>query len=705
MALDVVWGRIENQLAATALVDALKSMNINGTLYLGYPVLPQVESSTTVEALLVALDPGLVAFGFPKGDLDVDTLKLEQDGLAYAIEGNLQKHESLRRGRKLGVIVNTVSFFPTENQLTTTQEEGVQYLFAAPQNLADCLSACQKIPSDLFRPLCAAVQRVTNIKPVKRRANVQKNTSRGAVLKKIERKIANLDEWQRKAAIETPDGPQRVRGLAGSGKTVVLALKASYLHAQHPDWDIAVTFHTRSLSQQFKDLVERFTLEHAGDKPDWGKLRILHSWGSFSEPGIYSVISAALKIPPMDFGAAKAKYGRNRAFEGICAELLACADKTPPELFDAVLIDEAQDLPADFLRLVHSATRAPKRIVWAYDELQNLNELAMVPVEELFRGRVSIINTPNAAQQDIILPICYRNTPWALTLAHALGFGLYRETGLVQLFDEPDLWKDIGYDVESGSLQPTSDVTLRRRDDSFPGFFTELLSPEDAVKTGRFENSAEQYESIAEEIAKNISEDELDPDDILIILPCAYTARSEYQELARSLSRRDINSHLAGVSSQRDVFAIPGSVAVTGIYRAKGNEAPMVYVANSQFCAEGSQIISLRNTLFTAITRSRAWVRIYGVGKRMDSLLAEIGQVQENGFRLRFRIPTPPELSKIRLINRDRSRAEKDEERRLEKDIERISNLIRKKSMTPELSAKLQALRDQLVSLDPEEQE
>jgi superfamily I DNA and RNA helicase len=138
----------------------------------------------------------------------------------------------------------------------------------------------------------------------------------------------------------------------------------------------------------------------------------------------------------------------------------------------------------------------------------------------------------------------------------------------------------------------------------------------------------------------------------MIILPDAVTARSEYHEIARSLSRRNIQSHLAGVSSQRDVFVMPGSVAVSSIFRAKGNEAPMVYVANADYCARGLEMISLRNKLFTAITRSRAWVRIFGTGEGMNALLKEIGQCQENNYRLHFRIPTPQELSRIRLINR-----------------------------------------------------
>ena len=42
---------------------------------------------------------------------------------------------------------------------------------------------------------------------------------------------------------------------AGSGKTIVLALKVAYLHAHHPDWTIAVTFNTRSLKGQFERLI------------------------------------------------------------------------------------------------------------------------------------------------------------------------------------------------------------------------------------------------------------------------------------------------------------------------------------------------------------------------------------------------------------------------------------------------------------------
>ena len=91
--------------------------------------------------------------------------------------------------------------------------------------------------------------------------------SRGAKLKRLEDSIATLDNRQSRAVIETVNGVQRIRGLAGSGKTIVLALKAAYLHVQHPDWRIAVTFNTRSLKGQFRRLINNFSVEQAGEEP------------------------------------------------------------------------------------------------------------------------------------------------------------------------------------------------------------------------------------------------------------------------------------------------------------------------------------------------------------------------------------------------------------------------------------------------------
>ena len=80
--------------------------------------------------------------------------------------------------------------------------------------------------------------------------------SRGGV-KGLEDSMANLDNQQSKVVIKTVDGVQRIRGLVGSAKTIVIALKAAYLHAQHPD----ITFNTRSLKGYLKHLINTFYIK------------------------------------------------------------------------------------------------------------------------------------------------------------------------------------------------------------------------------------------------------------------------------------------------------------------------------------------------------------------------------------------------------------------------------------------------------------
>jgi superfamily I DNA and RNA helicase len=139
------------------------------------------------------------------------------------------------------------------------------------------------------------------------------------------------------------------------------------------------------------------------------------------------------------------------------------------------------------------------------------------------------------------------------------------------------------------------------------------------------------------------------------------------------LADRGINSHVAGVSSSVDDYFIDGHVTISGPYRAKGNEAPIVYAMDSQYGAIGGELIKRRNTLFTAITRSRAWVRICGFGLGMEILQREFDKLRDNEFRLNFRLPTLEELKLMRTQHRDIS---PDERRKLSKVEAALSTLL-----------------------------
>lgn len=549
-------------------------------------------------------------------------------------------------------------------------------------------------------------KKVTNIRPEKKRNNITRQDSKGWIIREIEKEIANLDEWQKKAALEVPDGPQRIRGLAGTGKTIVLALKAAYLHTQHPEWNILVTFYTRSLKQQYEELIEKFVNDFSGDKPDWEHLRLLHSWGSQSEDGVYYSLARQVGASVHTFSSAVSKYGRKNPFKGMCEELLTfIPSNTAFDIYDAILIDEAQDLPSAFFQMAYKMLKAPKRIIWAYDELQNLTDVEMPSLKEMFgvdkdgNAIINIENIRNEPQRDIILPICYRNPPWTLAMAHALGFGIYNKNGEVplQTFDDPGIWRAIGYSVVEGQLDFGRHVTIERKSSANPEYFERLLTPEDSISIASFTSKELQYKWVAEQISININNDELDPDDILVILPEAYSSRSEYALLSKYLRANGVQSFLAGVNSSQDTFRMSGYVTCSGIYRAKGNESPMVYIVNSEYCMLGPEVIKQRNILFTAITRSRAWVRICGVEDSFSLLEKEFSQCKNNNFRLNFKYPTVKEMQEIRKLNRERTEEERATAIKAKNNIDELISMIEKdglnSDMVPELDALLNVLK------------
>jgi superfamily I DNA and RNA helicase len=684
--LDVIYGESAVSPPARALIVSLLTVNANGTLFLGYPILVTAEGTTEIDALLTSKEHGLVAFDLKNSDGDLgdedflSNTQRRQDEIFAAITSKLLENRELLRGRNLALDVNVVTI---HHEAEYRSPANSLIILPPGKSLRQYLSRLSPLDDHIFTVLNSVIQRTTTLRPKKRRANVTAVGSRGAILKLIDREIANLDAWQKRAAIEFPDGVQRIRGLAGSGKTIVLAQKAAFLHSKYPDWNIAVTFHTRSLYQQFRNLIRRSAFEFMKDEPDWQKLRVLHSWGGTGSPGVYSEIARLIGQPSRDFSYAKSTYGSAHAFEGICAELLnyanSCgfAEQLPP-LFDVVLIDEAQDLPQPFFELVYHAVSHPKRIVYAYDELQNLSDYSMSPATELFgqksdgQPRVELRNDDGKPKQDIILPVCYRNTPWALTIAHALGFGIYRSEGLVQMFDDAMLWEDIGYETVGGPVRSGHDITLRRRLGATPRFF-EHINSQDALELVKCDNEDAQYTWIARSIRNNLDNDELDHDDILVITANPLQVRQSASQIMRALNAVNIKSHLVGVTTDVDAVFYHDSIAITSIYRAKGNEASMIYFVGAEYCASGWNLGRKRNILFTAITRSRAWVRVAGVGQNMATIANEINRVVANEYALRFRYPTHAELQQMQRLHRDRTREEIGE---LTDDLDALTRIV-----------------------------
>lgn len=662
--IKVIWGSSRDKpMSSRALADAVSKLEgVGGYLYLGYPIIGSPTGPFKLDALLVSDSVGLVAFDLVEAT-DLGDYQQRQDDVASMLEVRLKPYPGLKQKRDLKFDIQVVTFAPAKSTLPSVEPP---YFLANNGSLATTLRQFTwTCDIQVFKNLLAAVQVVTSIRAGKQKREPRRADSRGAKLKRIEESIANLDQQQSQAVIETVDGVQRIRGLAGSGKTIVLALKVAYLHAQNPDWKIAVTFNTRSLKEQFRRLINNFTIEQTGAEPDWDNIDILNAWGAPGDQerdGIYHKYCRIHEIRFYDFSAAKNSFGEGREFVGACNEALKSVHDFQP-FYDLMLVDEAQDLPPEFLRLCFRFLKEPKRFVYAYDELQILNGTSIPPPEELFgiddKGNpVVLLNTEEGAQpkQDIILEKCYRNSRPLLATAHALGFGIYREKGLVQFFDQDSIWTDIGYSVEEGKLAGGENVTLVRTPESSPLFLEEHSPPDDLIQFYKFETSEQQTNFLVTSILHDIRDEELRPEDIVVINPNPLTTRREVGSARALLFSQSVNSELAGVSTSADVFTKADSVTFTGIFRAKGNEAGMVYIMNAQDAFSGwhdSTTASLRNRLFTAITRAKAWVRILGVGNKMDGLIQEWQSLKSNDYKLKFRYPTASEKQQLRLINKE----------------------------------------------------
>jgi len=475
-------------------------------------------------------------------------------------------------------------------------------------------------------------------------------TCHSRVINGVENMLRVLDEKQDRIAQEVPEGPQRLRGLAGSGKTVLFARRVAQMHASNPDWDIAYVFWSRSLHQQIRALVERYFRKLTGESPNWDKLHIWHAWGSQDVTGFYRELAARWRCNFLTWPKAQslARTGET-AYETACKLLEAeCAGKAP--LLDAIVVDEGQDLPAAFYRLAYQALRGPKRLYWAYDEAQGVDSLMVPNAAEIFgrdesgRPMVDLSGSyPSGMQKAHNMNRCYRTPRQILSVAHAINMGLLREGGPLQGVTSKEDWTALGYQVVEGDFSATSVkagaiVALQRPDTTsghpvdHPGF--EVALDRSAILTAHVSQSqAEDVAFVGRSIQRDL-ESGLKPEDIAVVsLDPVYVLKAVEDELLRL----GIKS-LALTDTNKDQFRQEGRVTLSSIRRAKGNEAYKVYAVNlhkagATEVGSHEQEMVCRNQVFVALTRTKLWcVAVGRPGPIMNELVAAAAQ----GGVLRF---------------------------------------------------------------------
>jgi superfamily I DNA and RNA helicase len=482
------------------------------------------------------------------------------------------------------------------------------------------------------------------------------NQPLAAAMDTLEREITNFDQKQRHIALVDVGGPARIRGLAGSGKTVILAMKAAHLHLNDPEAVILFTFYTKSLRATIKNLITRFYRHYSESDPDWKRVQIRHGWGGSAVPGVYSDASRRAGSAPLALSEANRLARRGQtAFGAACEQLLQTGAVKP--FYDHVLIDEGQDFPDTFYKLcfqLAKGDRDKKSIVWAYDELQDILNVKIRQPDELFgRGGDgqplvdldrSSAHLPPGATNDAVLSRAYRNQRDVLVSAHAMGFGVYGT--IVQMLESKEHWEDVGYEVLTGPLKTGHEVAITRPSRNSP---IEVPTVQGFPLLDWFKG-ARVDEEVAWVVAtvQTFIEGGLAPEEILIISLDDRHAKPYLAKIAEGLSFGGIASNNVIADPYNEPpFTISGKVTLSTVYRAKGNEAAVVFAVGVDAVETKSR--DGRNKLFTAFTRSKAWLRVSGIGDNASETLKELKIAYDKSPSLEF---VMPDLQAIETIQR-----------------------------------------------------
>lgn len=488
----------------------------------------------------------------------------------------------------------------------------------------------------------------------------KKRLTLGEAIKELDNQIALLDGEQEKAAKQIAPGIQRIRGLAGTGKTVLLAMRAAEIHRRYPDKKILFTFNTQSLYNQARKLITQFYRFRGDEIPNWDLLHVRHAWGGRNRPGVYYELCERQGTIPLNLNDVKGK-SRN-PLQSVCENALTRV--ILPE-YDYILVDEAQDFPNEFFQILRRLAYPPYQICYAYDELQSLYSLDIPKSDDMFgfdeEGKPYITfdgeDYPGGIEKEFVLHRSYRCPQQVLMLAHAIGLGLYSATGCVQMLEKEESWQSLGYEIRDGKLTKNHKVAIYRSPENSPNKIMDIYDgDQDLILTRQFSTRDEELEWIADSISKDVREQKVSPDQIIVISLDPRLGRDYLSSLQMKLVLKGIPSTIPGLVDDSALFMEPGKITLTTINRAKGNEAPIVYILSFESLYDYISSVENRNRAFTSISRSKAWVRISGVGRKMQSAKEEITKIREDFPWFRFVFPDMEAIRRLDAITIKRKR-------------------------------------------------
>lgn len=222
-----------------------------------------------------------------------------------------------------------------------------------------------------------------------------------------ERTLEVMDMHQEQIARSLGEGHRIIRGVAGSGKTLILAFRAEHL-ARSATRPVLILCYANGIAGRLEDAMQNRGVEH--------RVQVLtfHGW-------CYRMLRTyGLPVP-----SARDYPDYTERLAASVSEVVKAVDQghIPPEQYDAVFIDEAHDFEPQWLalaaRMVNPRTKA---LMVVYDDIQAIYKGRERPVWK----QLGI----EASGRTTILKVNYRNTAQIVAFARRFAADVIGAPGL-----------------------------------------------------------------------------------------------------------------------------------------------------------------------------------------------------------------------------------------------------------------------------------
>ncbi|AXH98285.1 nuclease [Sporosarcina sp. PTS2304] len=348
--------------------------------------------------------------------------------------------------------------------------------------------------------------------------------------------IKTMDLHQENMAKQIGDKNRLIRGVAGSGKTLILASRAKLLAREHPDWKILILCYNISLAQNIEQMISHMMNEPESlfdfDFTNEGQprqsadhlinVRNFHSW-----------LRNDLRI--------------SEANIPVMIEKLQSGEAILPT-YDAIMIDEGQDFDADWFKLVsHLLNPDTKSLLLVEDRAQSIYKRGRSYLQDTgldFRGRSKVLS------------INYRNTAQIVSFA----WNFYQQYSVLKN-------KVVSKEFEGDIISPQS---TRRK-----GYEPAI------IRTNSFER---EVKSVAKQIAKLHREKNLPYCEMLILYRVKRDSTMDYiSHLKRALEGEGIPYYWIAENSdsKRNYKKDQETVKISTIESSKGLDFQAVFIVNA----------------------------------------------------------------------------------------------------------------------------